>query len=67
MTEKIHKGSCLCGAVKIKVASPLPKAADCHCSQCRKQSSHYWASIDLPTSAVAVAVKGEDHIRWYQP
>ena len=60
----MHKGSCLCGAINIEVEGDLPEADACHCSQCRKQSGHYWASTDVPTSAVTIT--GEDHIRWYQ-
>lgn len=59
----MHKGSCLCGAIHIEVTGDLPEADACHCSQCRKQSGHYWASIDVPTSAVNIS--GEEHIRWY--
>ena len=59
----MHKGSCLCGAIQIAVEGDLPEADACHCSQCRKQSGHYFASTDVPTSAVTIT--GEDHIRWY--
>ena len=60
----MHKGSCLCGAIEIEVSGALPEADACHCRQCRKQSGHYWASIDVPTSSVTI--KGEKHISWYQ-
>ncbi len=58
------KASCLCGAVNITVEGKLPEADACHCTQCRKQSGHYWASIDVPTTAVSVS--GEENVRWYQ-
>ena len=64
MTDAIHKGSCLCGAIKIEVAGDLPEADACHCSQCRKQSGHYWASIDVPRKQLTV--RGEENIRRYQ-
>jgi len=60
----MHKGSCLCGAVTIAVEGELEKPDACHCSQCRKQSGHYWASTDVPANAVTIG--GEDNIRWYQ-
>ena len=59
----MHKGSCLCGAITIQVEGDLPEADACHCSQCRKQSGHYWASTDVPTSAVTI--RGGDQVRWY--
>ena len=60
----MHKGACLCGAVTIEVEGELPPPDACHCSQCRRQSGHYWASTDVPRTAVTI--RGEDHIAWYQ-
>ena len=59
MTE----GSCLCGAVRYTVAAPFGKATACHCSQCRRQSGHYWAAADVPKAAVTIT--GEEALRWY--
>ena len=58
------KGSCLCGAVTFEVAGALPEPDACHCSQCRKQSGHFWASTDV--SRAALAVRGADHVSWYR-
>ena len=60
----MHKGSCLCGAVSFEVDAELPGPDACHCSQCRKQSGHYWASTNVARSALAI--RGEDRISWYQ-
>lgn len=60
----MHKGSCLCGAVSFEVEGPLKAPDACHCSQCRKTSGHFWASTDLPRSAVTI--QGADRITWYQ-
>ncbi|MEQ1819350.1 MAG: GFA family protein [Terricaulis sp.] len=60
----MHKGSCLCGAVRFAVASELPGPDACHCSQCRKSSGHYFSSTDVPKAAVTV--EGEDHVTWFQ-
>ena len=59
-----HKGACLCGAVRVEVAGELAPPNACHCSQCRRQSGHFWASTDLPRSAVTI--HGEDRLTWYQ-
>ncbi|GAB5487080.1 MAG: GFA family protein [Parasphingorhabdus sp.] len=64
MDQKDHKASCLCGAISVTVTGDLPEADACHCSQCRKQSGHYWASVDLPMESVSIG--GEDNVRWYQ-
>ncbi len=60
----MYKGSCLCGAVSFEVAGELPRPDACHCGKCRKQSGHYFASSDVPKSAVTI--HGEDKLTWYQ-
>lgn len=37
------RGSCLCGQVVFE-ARPDSHVIACHCSQCRKQSGHFWAA-----------------------
>lgn len=60
----MHKGSCLCGAVRFEVACELPPPDACHCSQCRKQTGHFFASTDVPRSAVAI--HGSEHVTWFR-
>lgn len=57
-------GACLCGAVRVSVAGDLPPPDACHCSQCRKQSGHIWASTDVPRAALTV--EGEDRVAWFR-
>ena len=60
----MHKGSCLCGAVRFEVSGELPGPDACHCRQCRKSSGHYFASCDVPKAALTV--EGEDRLGWFQ-
>jgi hypothetical protein len=60
----MHKGSCLCGAVTFQVEGDLPPPDACHCRQCRKHSGHYFASTDVPRSALTIS--GEDKLAWFQ-
>ncbi len=55
------KGSCLCGAVTFEAVNPSRRATACHCSQCRKQSGHHWASSTV--SDADMTIKGD--VRWY--
>lgn len=41
------KGSCLCGAITFKAEGAARVPAACHCTQCRKQSGHYWAAVQV--------------------
>jgi len=61
--KPMHKGACLCGAVRFQVEGDLNPPDACHCSQCRKSSGHYWASTDVPKAALRI--EGEDSLSWY--
>ena len=56
------KGSCLCGAVTFETKAEPQSLSVCHCSQCRKQSGHLWASAHV--SDGDLAIKGD--VRWFQ-
>jgi hypothetical protein len=60
----MHKGSCLCGAVRFEVAGELPPPDACHCGQCRKQSGHYWASTDVPRTSLTI--HGSEKLTWFR-
>jgi hypothetical protein len=57
-------GSCLCRAVTFEIPGPLAPATACHCTQCRKQSGHYWASTDVKKSELKLT--GEENVTWFQ-
>lgn len=59
----MHKGGCLCGAVTFKVKGDLTPPAACHCTQCRKQSGHYWAATDVAKDQITIV--GCDSLTWY--
>lgn len=57
-------GSCLCGNVRFTIDAELGAPIACHCSQCRKQSGHYFASANVAKTALAVS--GAESLGWYQ-
>jgi hypothetical protein len=61
---RMHKGSCLCGAVGFVVRQGLEAPVACHCVQCRKQSGHHFASTNVPRAALDVS--GPEHLTWHQ-
>lgn len=63
MTET-HSGSCLCGAVRFTASGPLGGVIYCHCSQCRKQTGHFFAGTNVPTDSLVVT--GADRVVWYR-
>jgi hypothetical protein len=60
----MHKGSCLCGAVSFDVSGPLHPPDACHCTQCLKQSGHFWASTDVPRAALTI--RGAEQLTWFR-
>ena len=60
----MHKGSCLCGAVRFEVDGELAPPDACHCSQCRRQSGHVFASTNVKRDAIRI--EGEDKLSWYR-
>ena len=59
-----HEGSCLCGAVRYTTDGPLSDVVACHCSQCRKQTGHYFASTNVADDNLAIS--GAEHLEWYR-
>ncbi|MFN3721442.1 MAG: GFA family protein [Paracoccaceae bacterium] len=60
----MHKGSCQCGAVSFRVAGDLPPPNACHCTICRKQSGHVFASTEVKRTSLAISGAGQ--VTWYQ-
>jgi hypothetical protein len=60
---EINKGGCLCGAVRYTVAGPLRGVVYCHCSQCRRQTGHYYAATNVADDRLEV--EGAENLTWY--
>lgn len=56
------KESCLCGAVTFAVQGNAQGFSACHCSQCRKQSGHVWASAHVSDDLLRI----EGEVRWFR-
>ena len=59
----MHCGSCLCGETVFEVHGPLRHSIACHCTQCRKQTGHFYAATNV--DAKMLDIEGEDAITWY--
>ncbi|MER8595195.1 GFA family protein [Mesorhizobium sp. M1182] len=59
-----HTGSCLCGAVRFQTLGPLRGVVYCHCSQCRKQSGHFYAATNVADRDITIT--GAKSITWYE-
>ena len=49
------RGSCNCKAICFEVKGNWRGASNCHCSQCRKQSGHIWASAFAPVKDIEIS------------
>ena len=64
MSDEIHSGSCLCGAVRYEVSGPLRPVIGCHCTQCRKQTGHYMAATAAKLGNFKITK--DDGLRWFR-
>ena len=56
------RGSCLCGDITFTANRAVRDPAACHCGQCRKQSGHYWAAVQIDDDQLQI----QGAPRWYQ-
>lgn len=67
MTEKVFKGSCLCGEVSYEIEGPFKIFQYCHCSRCRKfTGSAHSANLFVPPERFRWTA-GEEFIGRYEP
>ena len=63
MSEAVHRGSCLCGAVRYEARAPLRPVVACHCEMCRRTSGHFAAATAVRREALVL--REERGLRWY--
>jgi hypothetical protein len=63
MTD-LHQGGCLCGAVRFRISGQLRGVVYCHCSQCRRQTGHFYAATNVDEACVEI--QGTDKLTWYR-
>ncbi|MGE4618024.1 MAG: GFA family protein [Gammaproteobacteria bacterium] len=62
---KVIHGSCLCGAVALKITAPVVSMGHCHCRMCRKQHGTAFSTYcEVPASSLRI-VKGANSIQRY--
>ena len=62
--NETHSGHCLCGAVRFRTSGKLRDVIACHCSQCRRQTGHFYAATNVLDEGLAV--EGGDNVTWYR-
>jgi hypothetical protein len=50
--------------VRFEVAGELRPPDACHCSRCRKQSGHFWASTDILRADLTI--EGGEKLTWFR-
>ncbi|MFK5980985.1 MAG: GFA family protein [Rhizobiaceae bacterium] len=59
----MKSGSCICGKVSYQVKEPLRPITACHCTQCRKQSGHFFAATAAHNEDLSI--QGEENLTWF--
>ena len=62
----MHKGSCLCGAVRYEIRGQLGPLMYCHCSLCRKANGTAFLAACAVASADFHVVEGSDALRGFR-
>jgi hypothetical protein len=57
-------GSCLCGGVRFELRGELDAIIACHCTQCRKQTGHFWASTHTANDDLHFV--SDETLRWFR-
>ncbi len=57
-------GGCYCGQVRYRASRVSSDVTECHCSQCRKQSGHRYASAGA--KAGDVEIEGAANLTWFR-
>ncbi len=65
MTDKVHTGSCFCGAVQLEVSGEPAGQGYCHCGSCRSWSAGPINAFTLWKPEALRVTKGEDNIGVY--
>ena len=60
----VQTGKCCCGGVAFEFDVPPSPATACHCTQCRKDSGHYWAAVHVPLTAFRLT--SDTSLKWRQ-
>lgn len=62
----MHRGGCLCGAVRFEISGALPPIQICHCGQCRRaQGSAFAANIPVRVESLRF-ISGLQGLREYE-
>ena len=56
-------GRCLCGRITLSVERMNRDVVCCHCSQCRRQTGHFYAAADVLDEHLEVV--DDDALVWY--
>lgn len=62
--SEFNTGGCHCGAVRYGIDGSMRSVVYCHCSQCRKQSGHYYAATSCGKDELEIT--GSEHLTWYR-
>lgn len=60
---EVKEGACLCEAVRFRTHGALRGVIYCHCSQCRRQTGHYYAATEVEDALLEI--DGAENLTWY--
>ncbi len=64
-SDRVLRGTCLCGAVRYEVADAFVYAANCHCSNCRRATGSAFKPFAGIASGKLRVVEGRDRMMMF--
>jgi hypothetical protein len=65
--ESPLQGGCLCGAVRFEITAPFLFAGYCHCTHCQRRTGTGSSANGRVAQDGFRLLRGEDHLRSFQP
>ncbi|MGO2365109.1 MAG: GFA family protein [Pseudoalteromonas sp.] len=62
----MYQGSCLCGAVALKITGNISDIIHCHCSLCRKSSGTAFATNGFVDTADFAIIQGQNKLSAFE-
>lgn len=61
---ELRSGRCLCGSVRFRISGEVGGVTYCHCSMCRRQAGHHYATVNVQRDQLSLDADGT--LTWYE-
>lgn len=66
MSDRVLKGSCLCGGIRYEIHAPLEGVINCHCKMCQKAQGSAFRTRASVKAEDFIFLSGEELLNFYE-